>query len=158
MTTHTSEPGTTAGTTTPMTATPPQTDAPFSRGLLPAPLPVRFLNDAGERVQTVVDDYAEPAPEQLLEAYRRMVVGRRFDAQATALTKQGRLAVYPSSRGQEACQVGAVAALAARDWLFPTYRDTMSMVSRGINPVEALTLLRGDWHCGYDPYLHRTAP
>jgi pyruvate dehydrogenase E1 component alpha subunit len=33
----------------------------------------------------------------------------------------------------------------------------MAMVSRGINPVEVLTLLRGDWHCGYDPYLHRTA-
>ena len=31
------------------------------------------------------------------------------------------------------------------------------MVSRGINPVEVLTLLRGDWHCGYDPFLHRTA-
>ena len=34
----------------------------------------------------------------------------------------------------------------------------MALVSRGINPVEVLTLLRGDWHCGYDPYLHRTAP
>ena len=42
-----------------------------------------------------------------------MVIGRRFDTQATALTKQGRLAVYPSSRGQEACQVGAVAGAAS---------------------------------------------
>ena len=40
-----------------------------------------------------------------------MVIGRRFDAQATALTKQGRLAVYPSSHGQEACQVAAALAL-----------------------------------------------
>src|SRR3954463_14254298 len=158
MTTHTSEPGTTAGTTTPMTATPPQTDAPFSRGLLPAPLPVRFLNDAGERVQTVVDDYAEPASEQLLEAYRRMVVGRRFDVQATALTKQGRLAVYPSSRGQEACQVGGVLALRDTDWVFPTYRESMALTARGIDPVEVLTLLRGDWHCGYDPAAVHTAP
>jgi pyruvate dehydrogenase E1 component alpha subunit len=93
----------------------------------------------------------------LLDLHRRMVLGRRFDTQATALTKQGRLAVYPSSRGQEACQVGAVAAMADRDWLFPTYRDSMALVSRGINAVEVLTLLRGDWHCGYDPYLHRTA-
>jgi len=98
-----------------------------------------------------------PRPEVLLDLHRRMVLGRRFDSQATALTKQGRLAVYPSSRGQEACQVGATAAMAERDWLFPTYRDSMAMVSRGINPVEVLTLLRGDWHCGYDPYLHRTA-
>ena len=102
---------------------------------------------------------AEPLPsvDVLLDLHRRMVLGRRFDSQATALTKQGRLAVYPSARGQEACQVGGVAALADRDWLFPTYRDSMAMVSRGINPVEVLTLLRGDWHCGYDPFLHRTA-
>jgi 2-oxoisovalerate dehydrogenase E1 component alpha subunit len=158
MTTHTSEPGTTAGTTTPMTATPAPTDAPFSRGLLPAPLPVRFLNDAGERVQTVVDDYAEPAPEQLLEAYRRMVIGRRFDVQATALTKQGRLAVYPSSRGQEACQVGAMLALKPGDWAFPTYRESVALVTRGIDPIEVLTLLRGDAHCGYDPMATKTAP
>jgi pyruvate dehydrogenase E1 component alpha subunit len=103
-------------------------------------------------------DVAMPPDEVLLDLHRRMVIGRRFDAQATALTKQGRLAVYPSAHGQDACQVGAVAAMADRDWLFPTYRDCMAMVSRGINPVEVLTLLRGDWHCGYDPYLHRTAP
>ncbi|MFI9169846.1 thiamine pyrophosphate-dependent enzyme [Streptomyces lincolnensis] len=87
-----------------------------------------------------------------------MVVGRRFDEQATALARQGRLAVHPSSLGQEACQVGAALALRATDWLFPTYRDCVALVSRDIDPVEALTLLRGDAHCGYDPVRHRTAP
>jgi pyruvate dehydrogenase E1 component alpha subunit len=87
-----------------------------------------------------------------------MVIGRRFDTQATALTKQGRLAVYPSSRGQEACQVAGVMAVRPTDWIFPTYRESVALVSRGIDPVEALTLLRGDWHCGYDPAAHRTAP
>jgi 2-oxoisovalerate dehydrogenase E1 component alpha subunit len=99
-----------------------------------------------------------PPAEVLLELHRRMVIGRRFDAQATALTKQGRLAVYPSSRGQDACQVGAVLALRARDWLFPTYRDSMALVTRDVPPEGALSLLRGDWHCGYDPYVHRVAP
>ena len=28
----------------------------------------------------------------------------------------------------------------------------------GVDPVEALTLLRGDWHTGYDPREHRMAP
>ncbi|HJQ02359.1 MAG TPA: pyruvate dehydrogenase (acetyl-transferring) E1 component subunit alpha [Jatrophihabitans sp.] len=123
--------------------------------LLPAREPRCLIDPDGQlsgQSETMPDDAT------LLELYRRMVVGRRFDSQATALTKQGRLAVYPSARGQEACQIGAVAAMAERDWLFPTYRDTMAMASRDINPVEALTLLRGDWHCGYDPYLHRTAP
>lgn len=87
-----------------------------------------------------------------------MVIGRRFDRQASALARQGRLAVYPSSYGQEACQVGGVLALAAQDWLFPTYRDTVSLVTRGVDPVQALTLLRGDWHSGYDPNTHRCAP
>jgi len=127
-----------------------------SDALLPTAAP-RYLIDAEGRPNPA--DSAElPDAEVLLELFRLMSLGRRFDSQATALTKQGRLAVYPSARGQEACQVGVVAAMAERDWLFPTYRDTMSLVSRGINPVEALTLLRGDWHCGYDPYLHRTAP
>ncbi|GGV36178.1 pyruvate dehydrogenase E1 component subunit alpha [Actinomadura cremea] len=102
--------------------------------------------------------YAAPAGERLLEAYRRMVLGRRFDAQATALTRQGRLAVYPSSRGQDACQVGGVLALREDDWLFPTYRDSVALVARGLDPVEVLTLLRGSWHCGYDPAAVRVAP
>ncbi len=101
---------------------------------------------------------ALPEIDVLRELYRRMVIGRRFDAQATALTKQGRLAVYPSSRGQEACEIGAVLALRENDWLFPTYRDSVAIVTRDVDPVEALSLLRGDWHCGYDPFAYRVAP
>jgi 2-oxoisovalerate dehydrogenase E1 component alpha subunit len=99
-----------------------------------------------------------PGDEVLVELHRKMVLARRFDTQATALTRQGRLAVYPSARGQEAGEVGAVLALRRQDWLFPTYRDSMAVVSRGVDPVEVLTLLRGDWHCGYDPYERRVAP
>ena len=99
-----------------------------------------------------------PDDGQLVELYRRLVTARRFDRQATTLTRQGRLAVYPSAGGQEACQVGAVLALGPRDWMFPTYRETVALVTRGIPPVEALSLLRGDWHCGYDPVKWRTAP
>src|SRR6202167_4555521 len=99
-----------------------------------------------------------PPDDVLRELHRKMVLGRRFDTQATALTKQGRLAVYPSAHGQEACQIGAVLALRAQDWLFPTYRDSMAVTARGVDPVQVLTLLRGDWHSGYDPYQHRVAP
>ncbi|WP_299450380.1 pyruvate dehydrogenase (acetyl-transferring) E1 component subunit alpha [uncultured Serinicoccus sp.] len=130
--------------------------------LLPCPAPVQLLAADGTAVdpgeQALARGYAMPVPEDLLAVWRGMVVGRRFDAQATALTKQGRLAVYPSSRGQDACQVAPVLALAEQDWLFPTYRDSMALVTHGIDPVEVLTLLRGDWHCGYDPRATRTAP
>jgi 2-oxoisovalerate dehydrogenase E1 component alpha subunit len=125
--------------------------------LLPAERPVQFLTEAGTAVRGP-QAYPQPAPDLLRAAYRGMVIGRRFDAQATALTKQGRLAVYPSSHGQEACQVGAVLALDDRDWLFPTYRESVALVTRGIDPVEVLSLLRGDSHCGYDPRRHHVAP
>lgn len=138
-------------------ADPHEHEPPFQSGLIPAPAPVRFLDDAGRRVDPLTDDYTAPSDDVLLEAYRRMVIGRRFDRQATALTKQGRLAVYPSSRGQEACQIGAMLALRDTDWAFPTYRESMALVSRGLDPVEVLTLLRGDAHCGYDPMATRTA-
>lgn len=125
--------------------------------LLPSDEPVRFLDDAGSRIKDG-GAYREPAAEVLRELHRRMVIGRRFDAQSTALAKQGRLAVYPSSHGQEACQVAAVLAVRDTDWLFPTYRESVALVSRGIDPIEVLTLLRGDWHCGYDASAWRTAP
>lgn len=64
-----------------------------------------------------------------------MVGGRRFDEQTTALTKQGQLAVYPSARGQEACQVAGAMSLRDEDWMFPTYRDSMALVTRGVDPA-----------------------
>jgi len=124
--------------------------------LLPGAAPVTLLDAAGEAVAS--DGLERPGDDILLAMYRMMVLGRRFDIQATALTKQGRLAVYPSARGQEACQIGAVAALRPQDWLFPTYRDSMAIAARGVDPVEVLTLLRGEWHSGYDPYDKRVAP
>ncbi|MDH6127597.1 pyruvate dehydrogenase (acetyl-transferring) E1 component subunit alpha [Kitasatospora sp. GP82] len=117
--------------------------------LLPDQSPVRVLG-------TPLLEKADPT--LLRELYRRLVVGRRYNQQATTLTKQGRLAVYPASTGQEACQVAAALALREQDWLFPSYRDTLAVVARGVDPLEALTLLRGSAHTGYDPRATRTAP
>jgi pyruvate dehydrogenase E1 component alpha subunit len=120
----------------------------------PAPL----LPDAEPYRVLGTEAAAKADPDLLRWLYAELVRGRRYNAQATALTKQGRLAVYPSSTGQEACEVAAALALEERDWLFPSYRDTLAAVARGVDPVEALTLLRGDWHTGYDPHEHRVAP
>ncbi len=120
----------------------------------PAPL----LPDAEPYRVLGTEAAAKADPELLRTLYAQLVRGRRYNAQATALTKQGRLAVYPSTTGQEACEVAAALVLEEQDWLFPSYRDTLAVVARGVDPVEALTLLRGDWHTGYDPYEHRVAP
>jgi pyruvate dehydrogenase E1 component alpha subunit len=114
----------------------------------------RVLDEAGRLLRGV----ETPDGAMLLDGYRRLILARRLNDQAGALVRQGRLAVYPSSRGQEACQIACATVLADRDWLFPTYRDAAAICARGVDPVEVLTLLRGDWHCGYDPVEHRVAP
>jgi 2-oxoisovalerate dehydrogenase E1 component alpha subunit len=126
-------------------------------GLLPSAEPLQLI-DAGGQLGRNPGGLRLPEPAVLRALHRAMVLGRRFDTQATALTKQGRLAVYPSSRGQDACQVGAALALREQDWLFPTYRDSVAVLTRGVPAEETLTLLRGDWHCGYDPVQRRVAP
>jgi 2-oxoisovalerate dehydrogenase E1 component alpha subunit len=124
--------------------------------LLPGPM-VRMFDEAGGPVP---GDPAcpLPLPETMLELYAGMVTGRAIEIAATALARQGAMAAYPAALGQEACQVGAVSALARRDWLFPTYRDTVALVTRGVEPAEALAGPLGRRHAGYDPYAHASAP
>jgi len=102
--------------------------------------------------------YQLPDVDMLKELYRRMVIARRWDTQVTALTRQGRLSTYPSARGQEACEIGTVMAMQETDWLFPTYRDSIAVGTRGVVTAELLSGFRGDWHCGWDPKEHRIAP
>ncbi|SDZ42944.1 pyruvate dehydrogenase E1 component alpha subunit [Saccharopolyspora shandongensis] len=126
-------------------------DVPRSdpRSLLPEREPLRVLGTPAA---------AEYDVDLLRALFQEVFTGRRYNLQATALAKQGRLAVYPATTGQEACEVAAAAVLSTQDWLFPTYRDTLAAIVRGVDPVEALTVMRGDWHHGYDPYEHRVAP
>ncbi|WP_041840927.1 pyruvate dehydrogenase (acetyl-transferring) E1 component subunit alpha [Actinoplanes friuliensis] len=124
--------------------------------LLPSPEPVTLIGVDGQA--TGDPGHAVPDDTELVRGLAALITARRLNDQAYALVRQGRLAVYPSSHGQEACQVAAAQVLTGDDWLFPTYRDTVAAVGRGVDPVEALTLLKGDWHCGYDPYDHKVAP
>ena len=140
-----------------MTALAYRSETVDAGSLLPSAEPLQLI-DAGGRTGRNAGGLRLPDPGVLRALHRAMVLGRRFDTQATALTMQGRLAVYPSSRGQDACQVGAALALREQDWLFPTYRDSVAVLTRGVPAEETLTLLRGDWHCGYDPVQRRVAP
>ncbi|MEV8264044.1 thiamine pyrophosphate-dependent enzyme [Microbacterium sp. NPDC077057] len=124
--------------------------------MLPRDTAVRLIAEDGTTLPDEI--YALPAADVLLSAYRGLVEGRRINDQAGALVRQGRLAVYPSSHGQEACQVAAAMVLGDTDWLFPTYRDSVAVIARGVAPAEATVLLKGDWHSGYDVRAHRVAP
>lgn len=128
----------------------------------PAVLPdaeaLRLIDDAGHAVAAKRRRGFElPDLDTLKLLYRRMVIARRWDTQVTALTRQGRLATYPSALGQEACEIGTVLAMQDTDWLFPTYRDNIAVMTRGVAPGEVLAGFRGEWHSGYNPLVHRTS-
>ncbi|MCW1250025.1 pyruvate dehydrogenase (acetyl-transferring) E1 component subunit alpha [Acaricomes phytoseiuli] len=89
--------------------------------------------------------------ERLREAYRGMALTRRFDQEATALQRQGELALWVPSLGQEAAQMGAVLAAEPQDYIFPTYREHAIAWYRGVTPGELLALFRGIAHGGWDP-------
>jgi pyruvate dehydrogenase E1 component alpha subunit len=135
------------------------TDETRAAVVLPDPEPLRLIDEAGKAVPAKQRrGLTLPNIDTLKELYRRMVIARRWETQVTALTRQGRLSTYPSARGQEACEIGTVMAMQETDWLFPTYRDSIAVGTRGVLTSEILSGFRGDWHSGWDPKKYRIAP
>src|SRR5882762_10165055 len=91
-----------------------------------------------------------PAGLDAAALYRAMTVARAYDRKGTALQKQGRLATYASFEGQEAAQIGSVAALRPDDWLVATYRDAAAMWRHGY-PMELLFASRAGHELGGGP-------
>jgi pyruvate dehydrogenase E1 component alpha subunit len=89
-------------------------------------------------------------PETLAWLYESMVVTRELDTEFVNLQRQGELALFAGSRGQEAAQVGATACLRKTDWLFPQYRELGALLVRGINPAQMGAVWRGRWHGGLE--------
>ncbi|MFW3169287.1 pyruvate dehydrogenase (acetyl-transferring) E1 component subunit alpha [Geodermatophilus sp. CPCC 206100] len=89
-----------------------------------------------------------PAVQGLL---RDMTLLRRFDAEATALQRQGELGLWASCLGQEAAQIGAGRALAPADFAFASYREHGVAWCRGVRPAQMLRFWRGSAHGGWDP-------
>jgi len=81
-----------------------------------------------------------------------MVVVRRIDAEATALQRQGELALWPPLLGQEAAQIGSGRALRADDFVFSSYREHAVAYTRGVALVDLVRVWRGVTASGWDPY------
>lgn len=138
--------------------TPPQ-DSVTSDATVPAasPDPVRFLQADGTFAPTPAAERYAPLVDALgdteLEGfYRDMAVIRAFDVQATNLQRQGQLALWPPSYGQEAAQVGSARAARPQDHLFPSYREHVVTRIRGVDPLDIIRLMRGLTHGGWNPF------
>lgn len=103
---------------------------------------------AAERYLPLIEAISD---EQLEQFYRDMVIIRAIDTQATNLQRQGQLALWPPSRGQEAAQVGSGRAARTQDTIFPSYREHAVTRIRGVDPLDIIKLMRGVSHGGWDP-------
>ncbi len=104
---------------------------------------------AAEPYLSVIDGLADVELEGL---YRDMVIIRAFDRQATNLQRQGQLALWPPSLGQEAAQVGSARAARTQDHLFPSYREHVVTRIRGVDGIDIIRLMRGLTHGGWNPF------
>ncbi|WP_376972332.1 pyruvate dehydrogenase (acetyl-transferring) E1 component subunit alpha [Arthrobacter sp.] len=83
--------------------------------------------------------------------YRDMALTRRFDEEATALQRQGQLALWVPLRGQEAAQIGSGRATRPQDYIFPTYREHGVALTRNVDFPQMLRIFRGISNGGWDP-------
>lgn len=119
------------------------------------PEPIRFLNAEGRySPSSSAADYAAELDgvgiEEYKQWYRDMVETRAFDTEATHLQRQGQLALWVPSIGQEGCQVGLAHAAEPQDHVFPAYREHTVAKVRGVDFVDMLKLFRGFSHGGWD--------
>lgn len=121
-----------------------------------APETVQLMDEHGSLTpHSTFSRYAdELSVDDLQDMYRTMAVTRRFDDEMTALQRQGQLALWVPSRGQEAAQVASARALAPNDYIFPSYRDHGVLLERGIDAREITPLFRGSATLGWDPKKH----
>jgi 2-oxoisovalerate dehydrogenase E1 component len=83
------------------------------------------------------DKYASLTRDQLLVAYKAMVLSRRMDEKMLTLLKQGKIFFHIGGPGHEAIQVAAALALRpGHDWAYPYYRDLGFVLQLGVPPEE----------------------
>ena len=102
----------------------------------------RYLDQDGEPVAEL-PAFARDAV-RLVPMYRHMVLTRLFDGKAVALQRTGQLGTYPSSLGQEATAIGIGTTMAHDDVLLCSYRETGTLLARGVRMSDILLYWSGD--------------
>ncbi len=110
---------------------------------LPSLERLAILHESG-----VIDDALDPhlSHDELRDLYRALLLGRIWDERMITLSRQGRIATYPPTRGQEAASIGPAFAMNAGDWLVPSFREMPALLLRGW-PMKKLIL---GWWGGHE--------
>jgi pyruvate dehydrogenase E1 component subunit alpha len=114
--------------------------APSIASLARIPEPFRVLDTDGR----LLNSYApELSSDELRSMYRWMVFGRQLDERGLQLQRQGRLGVWGPMIGQEAAQAGLGQAMAPGDWVFPSYREAITLSMQGLDLTDLFAYYRG---------------
>ena len=107
-----------------------------------------ILDENGELDKALEPDMPD---ELLLKLNRAMLFARRFDERKLTLQRQGKMGTFGPIKGQEASQIGAVAALEPEDWMVPAFREMGAEILRGREPETILLMYAGYNEGGYLP-------
>lgn len=113
--------------------------APSIPALARVPEPFRVLDDEG-RITGYQPDLADA---EMVAMYRWMVFGRQLDARGLQLQRQGRVGVWGPIIGQEAAQAGLGQAMRPGDWVFPSYREVVTLCMQGLDLGDLFAYYRG---------------
>ncbi|HEX7693301.1 MAG TPA: 3-methyl-2-oxobutanoate dehydrogenase (2-methylpropanoyl-transferring) subunit alpha [Sphingomonas sp.] len=78
------------------------------------------------------------SPDAMRRMLRNMALVRAFDERMFRAQRQGKTSFYMKSLGEEAVSIGAAAALADDDMVFPSYRQQGILISRGCPLVDMM--------------------
>lgn len=94
---------------------------------------IRFLDKDGNLISKNQDTTL--TKEEILKAYKFMVLSRQQDNYALQLQRQGRMLTFAPNFGEEALQVASAMALQKHDWFVPAFRSNATMIYLGV-PIE----------------------
>ncbi|MBN8705459.1 MAG: pyruvate dehydrogenase (acetyl-transferring) E1 component subunit alpha [Bacteroidetes bacterium] len=106
-------------------------------------LPVhQILDENGELLKGA--SVPDMPKEDIVELFKTILKVRVIDSRMFKMQRQGRIAFYMATQGEEATHVGTAYALKPQDWMFPQYREHGAAFVRGLTLQQFINQIFGN--------------